>query len=119
MDLIAAYIPGAALNASTIQQLPLALPEIFLLIMASIILVVDLFVSSKSRGTTYILSQATLIGQGAGVERQNEDSPGRRGRIHAATPSLRRFRNAMLRRAVDSAKAIQWASCSITGSIPA
>lgn len=62
MDLIAAYIPGAALNASTIQQLPLALPEIFLLIMASIILVVDLFVSSKSRGTTYILSQATLIG---------------------------------------------------------
>ena len=62
MDLIAAYIPSAALNASTIQQLPLALPEISLLIMASIILVVDLFVSSKSRGTTYILSQATLIG---------------------------------------------------------
>jgi len=62
MELIATYLPGAMLNAQTIQQLPLALPEIFLLIMASIILVVDLFLSDKSRGTTYILSQATLVG---------------------------------------------------------
>ena len=62
MELIATYLPGAMLNAKIIHQLPLALPEIFLLIMASIILVVDLFLSDKSRGTTYILSQATLVG---------------------------------------------------------
>lgn len=62
MELIAAYVPGAILNTQTIQQLPLALPEIFLLIMASIVLVVDLFVSDKSRGTTYVLSQVTLVG---------------------------------------------------------
>jgi len=61
MELIATYIPGAVLNAQTIKQLPLALPEIFLLIMASVVLVVDLFVSQKSRGATYILAQVTLI----------------------------------------------------------
>ncbi len=38
-----------------------ALPEIFILSMACIILVVDLFLSEKSRGATYMLSQATLI----------------------------------------------------------
>ncbi len=62
MEFIAAYLPGAMLNTTIIQQLPLALPEIFLLTMTSIILVVDLFLSDKSRGTTYILSQATLVG---------------------------------------------------------
>ncbi|MEJ2398840.1 MAG: NADH-quinone oxidoreductase subunit NuoN, partial [Gammaproteobacteria bacterium] len=62
MQVISAYVPGAALNAHIVSQLPLALPEISLLIMASIILVIDLFVSDKNRGTTYILSQVTLIG---------------------------------------------------------
>lgn len=62
MEFIAAYLPGAMLNTQIIQQLPLALPEIFLLTMTSIILVVDLFLSDKTRGTTYILSQATLVG---------------------------------------------------------
>jgi len=38
-----------------------ALPEIFLLSMACIILVVDLFLSKTSRGATYMLSQATLV----------------------------------------------------------
>ncbi len=38
-----------------------ALPEIFILSMACIILVVDLFLSQASRGATYMLSQATLI----------------------------------------------------------
>ena len=49
------------LNELTISQLPLALPEIVMLCMASIVLVVDLFVSDKSRGGTYILSQFTLV----------------------------------------------------------
>lgn len=49
------------LNELTIAQLPLALPEIVMLCMASIILVVDLFLNDKSRGGTYILSQFTLI----------------------------------------------------------
>jgi NADH-quinone oxidoreductase subunit N len=39
-----------------------ALPEIFVLSMACLILLVDIFVSERSRGVTYILSQATLIG---------------------------------------------------------
>jgi len=38
-----------------------ALPEMFVLTMACIILVVDLFLSKTSRGATYMLSQATLI----------------------------------------------------------
>jgi len=65
MDLITAYIPAAVVNAQVVSQLPLALPEISLLIMASLVLVVDLFVSDKTRGTTYILSQATLLGLAA------------------------------------------------------
>jgi len=62
MDVITAYTPSAALNAHTLAQLPLALPEICLLVMASVILVVDLFVNDKTRGTTYILAQVTLLG---------------------------------------------------------
>jgi len=38
-----------------------ALPEIFILSMACIILVVDLFLSEKNRAATYMLSQATLV----------------------------------------------------------
>ncbi|MBI1423067.1 MAG: NADH-quinone oxidoreductase subunit NuoN [Gammaproteobacteria bacterium] len=53
------------MNAQTLSQLPLALPEILLLILASIVLVVDLFVNDKTRGTTYILAQATLLGLAA------------------------------------------------------
>ncbi len=37
------------------------LPEIFILSMACIIMVVDLFVSQKNRGITYMLSQFTLV----------------------------------------------------------
>lgn len=62
MDVITAYVPSAALNAHTLSQLSLALPEILLLILASVILVADLFVSDKTRGATYILVQATLLG---------------------------------------------------------
>jgi NADH-quinone oxidoreductase subunit N len=62
MDVISAYLPSAALNATTVSQLPLALPEISLLILASLVLVVDLFVNDKTRGATYILAQATLLG---------------------------------------------------------
>ena len=65
MEVISAYLPGAALNAQTLSQLPLALPEIMLLILASIILVVDLFVNDKTRGATYILAQAALLGLAA------------------------------------------------------
>ncbi len=50
------------ISTTIISQLPLALPEIVLLCMACIILVVDLFLSDKTRGATYILSQATLLG---------------------------------------------------------
>jgi len=39
----------------------LALPEIFLLTMISIILVIDLFVKDESRGATYVLSVISLI----------------------------------------------------------
>ena len=49
------------LNELTISQLPLALPEIVMLCMASIVLVVDLFLNDKTRGGTYILSQFTLV----------------------------------------------------------
>lgn len=65
MELISAFVPSAVLNAHTVSQLPLALPEISLLIMASIILIVDLFVSDKTRGATYILTQVTLLGLAA------------------------------------------------------
>ena len=39
-----------------------AVPEIFVLTMTCIVLVVDLFLSPRSRGATYILTQATLVG---------------------------------------------------------
>jgi len=65
MELISAFVPSAVLNAHTVSQLPLALPEISLLIMASVILIVDLFVSDKTRGATYILTQVTLLGLAA------------------------------------------------------
>ncbi len=61
MDFIAAYLPSAMSNEMTIAQLPLALPEIVMLCMASIVLIVDLFLNDKTRGGTYILSQFTLI----------------------------------------------------------
>ena len=38
-----------------------ALPEIFMLCMACVILVVDLFVTDRTRGATYILAQVTLV----------------------------------------------------------
>lgn len=65
MDAMTALTASAALNTQTLSQLPLALPEVSLLIMASIILVVDLFVNDKTRGATYMLSQATLLGLAA------------------------------------------------------
>src|SRR3569832_2422598 len=39
-----------------------ALPEIFVLTMACVILVVDLFLSDRSRVITYLMSLATLVG---------------------------------------------------------
>jgi len=39
-----------------------ALPEIFLLSAVSVILVLDLFLSDKQRGITYLLSLLSLIG---------------------------------------------------------
>jgi NADH-quinone oxidoreductase subunit N len=39
-----------------------ALPEIFVLVMVSLILVVDLFLSAKNRFITYALTQITLLG---------------------------------------------------------
>ena len=44
-----------------LQQLPLAYPELVMLGLASLVLVVDLFVSDKTRGTTYILSLVSLV----------------------------------------------------------
>ena len=62
MDVITANVPSASLNAHILSQLPLALPEMTLLILASVVLIVDLFVSDKTRGATYILAQVTLLG---------------------------------------------------------
>jgi len=62
MESIAVILPTAILNERTLSQLPLALPEMVMLSMVSIILIVDLFLNEKTRGTTYILTQATLIG---------------------------------------------------------
>ena len=45
-----------------IQPLWPAYPEIFLLAMACLILIADLFVSDKNRGVTYLLTQVTLAG---------------------------------------------------------
>ena len=36
-------------------------PEIFLLAMACVVLVVDVFISQKNRNITYLLSQLTLV----------------------------------------------------------
>ena len=65
MDLITSYLPSAALNVQTIAQLPLALPEISVLVLASLVLIVDLFVSDKTRGATYMLAQVSLLGVAA------------------------------------------------------
>ncbi|MDP2962183.1 MAG: NADH-quinone oxidoreductase subunit NuoN [Sulfurimicrobium sp.] len=43
-------------------NLTLALPEIFVLVMVSLILIVDLFLSAKNRFVTYALTQITLLG---------------------------------------------------------
>ena len=43
-------------------NIAIAMPEIFLLTMACIILVVDVFLPQKKRNVTYVLSQLTLIG---------------------------------------------------------
>ena len=40
----------------------IAMPEIFLLMMACLILVVDVFLPQERRNVTYVLSQLTLIG---------------------------------------------------------
>ena len=61
MELIATQLSAAVIGDMTISQLPLALPELVLLSMASVILVVDLFLSDKTRGGTYMLSQITLV----------------------------------------------------------
>ena len=45
-----------------IQPLWPAYPEIFLLVMACVILVADLFVRDENRGITYLLTQMTLAG---------------------------------------------------------
>lgn len=45
----------------TLTNLHLATPEIFILCMASIILVVDLFLTEQNRHITYLLSQLTLV----------------------------------------------------------
>ncbi|HEB59812.1 MAG TPA: NADH-quinone oxidoreductase subunit NuoN [Gammaproteobacteria bacterium] len=39
-----------------------ALPEMFLLTMTCVVLVVDLFTTDRTRGATYILAQASLVG---------------------------------------------------------
>lgn len=49
------------MTATLLTNLHLAIPEIFILSMASIILVVDLFLTEKNRHITYLLSQLTLI----------------------------------------------------------
>ncbi len=49
------------MTATLLTNLHLAVPEIFILSMASIILVVDLFLTEKNRHITYLLSQATLV----------------------------------------------------------
>ena len=46
----------------TIPDLTPALPEIFLLTAASLILLIDLFVSERNRFVSYLLTQPTLIG---------------------------------------------------------
>lgn len=47
---------------STLQLIMPAYPEVFLLIMTSIILMVDLYLPERRRYVTYLLSQLTLLG---------------------------------------------------------
>ena len=49
------------MTATLLNNLHLAIPEIFILSMACIILVIDLFLTDKNRHITYLLSQLTLI----------------------------------------------------------
>lgn len=49
------------MTATLLNNLHLAVPEIFILSMACIILVVDLFLTEKNRHITYFLSQLTLV----------------------------------------------------------
>ncbi len=49
-------------NSFTIPDFALASPEIFLLAMACVVLVADLFISEKNRVLTYILAQLSLLG---------------------------------------------------------
>ena len=45
-----------------VPDLNLVLPEIFVAVMACLILVIDLFLKPERRGWTYLLTQATLVG---------------------------------------------------------
>lgn len=49
-------------SALTLADYQAVMPEMFLLGMACLILIVDLFLSDKQRDITYLLSQATLVG---------------------------------------------------------
>lgn len=49
------------MTATLLNNMHLAIPEIFILSMACIILVVDLFLTDKNRHITYLLSQLTLV----------------------------------------------------------
>ena len=49
------------MTSTLLNNLHLAIPEIFILSMACIILVVDLFLTEKTRHITYLLSQLTLV----------------------------------------------------------
>ena len=49
------------MSATLLTNMHLAIPEIFILSMASIILVVDLFLKQQNRHITYLLSQLTLV----------------------------------------------------------
>ncbi|MBF0469971.1 MAG: NADH:ubiquinone oxidoreductase subunit N, partial [Gammaproteobacteria bacterium] len=45
----------------TLPDFTPAIPEIFMLVMISVVLIVDLFVSDERRIITYLLAQATLV----------------------------------------------------------
>ena len=49
------------MSATLLSNMHLAIPEIFILCMASIILVIDLFLKDSNRDATYWLSQLTLV----------------------------------------------------------
>jgi len=48
----------------TIAELQLALPEIFVLSMACVVLIADLFISDERRGLTHLLALLTLVFRG-------------------------------------------------------